>query len=199
MNTTGQVAKYCLVSTGGTLRITLVWADPPPLPAAALQLVNDLDLTVRADSLSRSTLPGNGAPDRLNNVEQARARALLIRLPAAPGLLAPARMHFSRLEAVVPHLCVDCLIAAASGLQGYRQDHVLLSTNPSGRSLVSTCMADGWRNERHRWSSPAWGPGWWWSRCWATTSPRGPKATRSWRWATSMAALRAPTTLRGTG
>ena len=73
MAATGQVAKYCLVSTGGTLRVTLAWADPPPLPAAALQLVNDLDLTVRADSLSGSALPGNGAPDRLNNVEQARA------------------------------------------------------------------------------------------------------------------------------
>jgi hypothetical protein len=68
----GQVDKYCLLSTGGTLRATLVWADPPAASAAAVQLVNDLDLVVHADSLSGGSLYGNGAPDRINNVEQVR-------------------------------------------------------------------------------------------------------------------------------
>ena len=35
--------------------------------------VNDLDLTVRATGLSGYTLHGNGQPDHLNNVEQARS------------------------------------------------------------------------------------------------------------------------------
>ncbi len=67
---TGQVDKFCLTSTGGTLRVTLVWADPPAAPAASLQLVNDLDLVLHADSLAGSSLYGNAAPDHLNNVEQ---------------------------------------------------------------------------------------------------------------------------------
>ncbi|BDA48509.1 probable serine protease/ABC transporter B family protein tagA at N-terminal half [Coccomyxa sp. Obi] len=70
MATSGQADKFCLTSTGGTLRVTLVWADPQAAPAAALQLVNDLDLVVHADSLAGRSLHGNGAPDHLNNVEQ---------------------------------------------------------------------------------------------------------------------------------
>lgn len=70
MAAAGQVDKYCLMATGGALRVTLVWADPPAAAAAAVQLVNDLDLLVHADSLAGRSLYGNGAPDRLNNVEQ---------------------------------------------------------------------------------------------------------------------------------
>lgn len=77
MAISGQVDKFCLTSTGGTLRVTLVWADPPAAPAAALQLVNDLDLVVHADSLAGRSLHGNGAPDRLNNVEQVTMLELL--------------------------------------------------------------------------------------------------------------------------
>ena len=40
--------------------------------------VNDLDLTVRAAGLAGYTLYGNGEPDHLNNVEQARISALSI-------------------------------------------------------------------------------------------------------------------------
>lgn len=70
MATTGTSHKYCVTSTGGPLKVTLVWADYPPSLAASVQLVNDLDLTVYADSLNGYGLLGNGAPDHLNNVEQ---------------------------------------------------------------------------------------------------------------------------------
>lgn len=69
-----QVDQYCVQAAGGPIKITLVWADPPADVTAALSLVNDLDLTVHADSLSGYSLRGNGAPsgDHLNNVEQVR-------------------------------------------------------------------------------------------------------------------------------
>lgn len=70
MSATGVSHKYCLTATGGPLKITLVWADYPPSLAAASQLVNDLDLTVYADSLNGYGLLGNGQPDHLNNAEQ---------------------------------------------------------------------------------------------------------------------------------
>ena len=41
-------------------------------PAGFVMQVNDLDLTVRAAGLAGYTLYGNGQPDHLNNVEQAR-------------------------------------------------------------------------------------------------------------------------------
>ncbi|KAK9836281.1 hypothetical protein WJX81_001826 [Elliptochloris bilobata] len=67
---TGAMHKYCLSATGGALRVTLAWADRPPAQAAGPQLVNDLDLQVRANSLAGYNLPGNGVIDRVNNVEQ---------------------------------------------------------------------------------------------------------------------------------
>ncbi|KAK9815059.1 hypothetical protein WJX73_006174 [Symbiochloris irregularis] len=67
-----QVDQYCVQAAGGPITITLVWADPPADVTAAQALVNDLDLTVHADSLSGYSLRGNGAPggDHVNNVEQ---------------------------------------------------------------------------------------------------------------------------------
>ena len=56
-------------------QVTLVWTDPPADLAAARQLVNDLDLTVNANSLSGYSLHGNGAKDYLNTVEQVGAAA----------------------------------------------------------------------------------------------------------------------------
>ena len=50
--------------------MTLVWTDPPADPSVARALVNDLDLTVNADSLNGYSLHGNGAKDYVNNVEQ---------------------------------------------------------------------------------------------------------------------------------
>lgn len=70
--TKAQVDQYCVQAAGGAIKITLVWADPPADLTASQALVNDLDLTVHADSLSGYSLRGNGAPggDHLNNVEQ---------------------------------------------------------------------------------------------------------------------------------
>eukprot|EP00884_Botryococcus_braunii_P009855 jgi/Botrbrau1/18871/Bobra.177_2s0031.1 len=65
-----QTHKYCVQATGGPLRITLVWADPPPSSYAGTIAVNDLDLSVWADALNARLLLGNGERDRINNVEQ---------------------------------------------------------------------------------------------------------------------------------
>lgn len=54
------------------MKVTLVWHDPPAPLSAATQLVNDLDLTVHANSLNGYGMLGNGVKDRLNNVEQVR-------------------------------------------------------------------------------------------------------------------------------
>jgi subtilisin-like proprotein convertase family protein len=97
---TGESQSYILTVPPGSsnqapLRITLVWTDPPGNPAAALKLVNDLDLVVEEiDSATLQTnavyvgnsfqprtsfvdpfpppTPGTNtlpAPDRVNNVE----------------------------------------------------------------------------------------------------------------------------------
>lgn len=65
--------KWCVTSTGGPMKVTLVWHDPPAPLSQATQLVNDLDLTVHADSLNGYGKLGNGFKDKLNNVEQVRS------------------------------------------------------------------------------------------------------------------------------
>ena len=68
--TGGETTIQLDVKAGTPLRAVLVWTDPPgtvrPPHDATPQLVNDLDLRVSAGSTVRY---GNGAPDRLNNVE----------------------------------------------------------------------------------------------------------------------------------
>lgn len=70
MAATGNSQKYCVTGTGGPLKVTLVWHDRPSALTAATQLVNDLDLTVYANSLNGYSVLGNGVSDHLNNVEQ---------------------------------------------------------------------------------------------------------------------------------
>ncbi len=76
--TTGATNSYAFATDGsGSLRISLVWADYPSTETAAINLVNDLDLTVTAPDGTVYT--GNvfsggwsvtgGSADRLNNVE----------------------------------------------------------------------------------------------------------------------------------
>ncbi|MDP9405665.1 MAG: S8 family serine peptidase [Actinomycetota bacterium] len=70
------------------VRVTLVWSDAPGAPGAATALVNDLDLTVTTAAggryLGNSFVKGesvpDGAPDRVNNVEN-------VYLPAGDGAL----------------------------------------------------------------------------------------------------------------
>ncbi len=63
--------------TGQPLKVTLVWTDYPSTPAAATNLVNDLDLRVDGPSggfwgnnFFQGVSVDGGAPDRLNNLEQ---------------------------------------------------------------------------------------------------------------------------------
>ena len=78
---TGESRTVTLPVAGGTeqLKITLVWTEPPPDPAAATPVTNDLNLVV-TDPAGSSTFLGNnfsiggtsqtgGTADALNNIE----------------------------------------------------------------------------------------------------------------------------------
>ena len=64
-------AKVDTTSDAAPLRFTLAWADPPPLPAAAKQLVADLDLLV-VDGGSGAVWAPNGGTgrDNVNTIER---------------------------------------------------------------------------------------------------------------------------------
>ena len=73
---TGNSQNFTVTSTGGPLKVTLVWSDYPSTETASVNLVNNLDLTV---SNGASTFRGNvfsggwsatgGTADNRNNVE----------------------------------------------------------------------------------------------------------------------------------
>jgi hypothetical protein len=73
---TGGSQSFTVNSTGGPLKVTVVWSDYPSTDTASINLVNDLDLTVTGPS---GTFRGNvfsggwsatgGSADRRNNVE----------------------------------------------------------------------------------------------------------------------------------
>ncbi|MBI2333740.1 MAG: S8 family serine peptidase, partial [Chloroflexi bacterium] len=73
---TNGTHTFNVTTTGGPLKVTLVWSDYPSTDAATVNLVNDLDLTVSGPS---GTFRGNvfsggwsatgGSADRRNNVE----------------------------------------------------------------------------------------------------------------------------------
>src|SRR5512138_400672 len=73
---TNGTASFTVTSTGGPLKVTVVWSDYPSTDTASINLVNDLDLTVTGPS---GTFLGNvfsggwsatgGSADRRNNVE----------------------------------------------------------------------------------------------------------------------------------
>jgi len=75
---TGGSQAFNVTTTGGPLKVTLVWSDYPSTDTATINLVNDLDLTVSGPS---GTFRGNvfsggwsatgGSADRRNNVENA--------------------------------------------------------------------------------------------------------------------------------
>ncbi len=82
---TGGNANFQVTTTGGPLKVTVVWTDYPSTDTATVNLVNDLDLTVSGPS---GTFRGNvfsggwsatgGSADRRNNVEN-----VYIQSPAA--------------------------------------------------------------------------------------------------------------------
>ncbi len=73
---TNATQTFNVTSTGGPLKVTVVWSDYPSTATATINLVNDLDLTVAGPS---GTFLGNvfsggwsasgGTADRRNNVE----------------------------------------------------------------------------------------------------------------------------------
>lgn len=73
---TGGSQNFQVTTAGGPLKVTVVWTDYPSTDTAAINLVNDLDLTVTGPS---GTFRGNvfsggwsvagGSADRRNNVE----------------------------------------------------------------------------------------------------------------------------------
>jgi hypothetical protein len=73
---TGGSQTFNVITSGGPLKVTLVWSDYPSTDTASVNLVNDLDLTVSGPS---GTFRGNvfsggwsvtgGTADRRNNVE----------------------------------------------------------------------------------------------------------------------------------
>ena len=73
---TNGTRTFTVTTTGGPLKVTLVWSDYPSTDTATINLVNDLDLTVSGGS---GTFLGNvfsggwsatgGSADRRNNVE----------------------------------------------------------------------------------------------------------------------------------
>jgi hypothetical protein len=82
---TGGSASFQVTTTGGPLKITLVWTDYPSTDTAAINLVNDLDLTIsgpsgtfRGNVFSGGWSAAGGTADRRNNVEN-----IYIQNPAA--------------------------------------------------------------------------------------------------------------------
>ncbi len=73
---TGGSQAFNVTSTGGPLKVTVVWSDYPSTDTASVNLVNDLDVTVtggvntyRGNVFSGGWSTTGGSADRRNNVE----------------------------------------------------------------------------------------------------------------------------------
>ena len=73
---TGGSQNFQVSTTGGPLKVTIVWSDYPSTDTATVNLVNDLDLTVsgpngtfRGNVFSGGWSATGGSADRRNNVE----------------------------------------------------------------------------------------------------------------------------------
>lgn len=82
---TNGTQTFNVATTGGPLKVTLVWSDYPSTETASVNLVNDLDLTVSGPSgtflgnvFSAGWSAAGGSADRRNNVEN-----VYIQSPAA--------------------------------------------------------------------------------------------------------------------
>jgi hypothetical protein len=82
---TNGTQTFNVTTTGGPLKVTLVWSDYPSTDTASINLVNDLDLTVSGPSgtflgniFSAGWSAAGGSADRRNNVEN-----VYIQAPAA--------------------------------------------------------------------------------------------------------------------
>ncbi len=83
LNTGGSAVYQYNVNAAGPFKVTLVWSDYPSTETAAVNLVNDLDLTVtsptgavyRGNLFSGGWSQAGGNPDRVNNVENVYVQA----------------------------------------------------------------------------------------------------------------------------
>ncbi len=130
LQTAGSHTYSISVAAGAEFRATLVWMDPDPSPGVAVNLVNNLSLTVTDGT---NTYLGNvmtglvsttgGAADVLNNVEQVRLTAPLaathtitINAPAVPGTGAPYTNRQGYALVVSYAACATAVAAAPTGL-----------------------------------------------------------------------------------
>lgn len=156
--TTGQSDTYTVaVAAGQELRVTLVWADPEPAAAAAVMLVNNLDLSV---SDGTNTYKGNvfaanqsttgGTADTLNNVEQARfvtptagTYTITVGATSVPGNGRPYTNRQGYALVVSRAACTTAVAAAPTGLS-------LASHFPGGVDLSWTPAASSTGTQVYR-------------------------------------------------
>lgn len=83
LSTGGSAVYQYNVNAAGPFKVTLVWSDYPSTETAAVNLVNDLDLTVtsptgtvyRGNVFAGGWSQSGGNPDRVNNVENVYVQA----------------------------------------------------------------------------------------------------------------------------
>lgn len=127
------VRYFDVLDTNVPVKVTLVWSDYPGTPGAGKQLINDLDLVVRAGGqvylgnvLTGGWSVTGGAFDRSNNVEQVNW------LPTVTGLV-----EISVWAHAIPVATQDCAVVASG---------VLLALDPTEDSDT-----DGLADAVERW------------------------------------------------
>ncbi|HEV8241371.1 MAG TPA: S8 family serine peptidase [Thermoanaerobaculia bacterium] len=159
LQTGGSHVYQVAVAAGQELRATLVWMDPEPSPGVAVNLVNNLDLTV-ADGTN--TYLGNvmnaaglvsqtgGTADVLNNVEQVRLTAPLaathtitVSAPAVPGTGVQYTNRQGYALVVSYAACTTAVAAAPTG-------PAVVNNSPMGTSVSWTNAASSTSTQVYR-------------------------------------------------
>ena len=147
---TGATATltYQVASPGLPFKVSLVWTDYASSPSAAVNLVNDLDLTVVApdgttyvgNAFSGGWSVAGGAPDRLNNVENVYVFA------AVAGTWTVSVTGFNVPNGPQPFaLVVDLSAQVASSLPVVRAsaaDGTATETGPTGGAMLVARSGD---------------------------------------------------------
>ena len=107
----GGVDALCVRATGAAPVVaTLVWTDRPPSPAAAVALVNDLDLVV--------VPPGAGAAPRLGNGGAAADRVNTVERVSLPPPVTPGDVRISVIGRSIPYGPQSYALAVHGGIEG---------------------------------------------------------------------------------
>ncbi|HXT51473.1 MAG TPA: S8 family serine peptidase [Thermoanaerobaculia bacterium] len=154
LQTGGSHVYNVAVAAGQELRATLVWMDPEPSPGVAVQLVNNLNLTVTdgtntylGNVMSAGTLVSatGGSADVLNNVEQVRlatplaaTHTITVSAPAVPGTGVQYTNRQGYALVVSYAACSTAVAAAPTGLG--------VANNPPMGTTVSWTNAAGSTN-----------------------------------------------------